>query len=209
MPKISVITPSIRPNGLEITQQCLKEQTFQDFEWLVDIGLGNRHDLNQAFNRCLKRAKGDIVVFLQDYIKIEPDALQRVVDTYSGKFATYPVGKTDKLDYSGNIKWDWRKHKQGEVPWNYWEIDFGSAPLQALVDIGGFDEELDKFWSCDNINVGCRADLAGHKFECVNIPAIAYDHDAFIEHPFRKNYNPEFSNERLEQFRHGLKLTLN
>lgn len=206
--RISIITPSIRPKGLEITQRCLKEQTFTDFEWLVDIGLAKEHDLNKAFNRCLRRAKGEIIVFLQDYIKIQPDALQRIVDTYTGKFATYPVGKTDKEDYSGNPKWDWRKTRQGEVSWNYWEIDFGSCPRKELIEIGGFDEELDRYWSCDNINVGCRADLAGHKFECVDIPAIAFDHDAFIEHPFRKNYHTSFNNERMELFRRGLKLTL-
>lgn len=206
--KISVISPSIRPAGLEITKKCLAEQTFTDFEWLTDIGLGNKHDLNAAFNRCLRRAKGEIVVFLQDYIKIESDALQRVVDAFNGKFMTFPVGKTDILDYSGKVKWDWRKHKKGEVAWNYWEIDFGACPLKDIVAIGGFDEELDRHWSCDNINVGCRAELAGFKFECVDIPAVAYDHDAYIPHPFRKDYNPHFNNERLEKFRHGLKLTL-
>lgn len=207
--KISIITPSIRPEGLKITQECLKNQTFQDFEWLVEIGLGNKHDLNKAFNACLMRAKGEIVVFLQDYIKIEQDALQRVVDTFKGNFTTYPVGKTNKLDYLGEVKWDWRNiRNEGEIPWNYWEIDFGSCPREQIVNIGGFDEELDKYWSCDNINVGCRADLAGHKFELIKIPAIAYDHDAFIEHPFRKDYHPNFNNERMDLFRRGLKITL-
>jgi glycosyltransferase involved in cell wall biosynthesis len=210
MTKLSVITPSIRPQGLEITRQSLLSQTFRDFEWLVDINWTGKHDLNASLNRLLLRSKGEIVVFLQDYIKIEPDALQRVIDTYkNGIFFTYPVGKTNTLDYSGNVKWDWRKHKQGEVHWQQWEIDFGSCSRQELIDIGGFDEELDKYWSCDNVNVGCRADLAGYKFECVDIPAIAYDHDAFIEHPFRKNYNPNYNNERMDLFRRGLKLTLN
>lgn len=207
--KISIITPSIRPEGLVITQQCLKEQTFQDFEWLVELGTGNEHDLNRAFNRCLRRAKGEIVVFLQDYIKIESDALAQIMANYKGKFMTFPVGKTDKLDFSGNVKWDWRKVRKGEIPWNYWEIDFGACPLEDIKNIGGFDEALDEFWSCDNVNVGCRADLAGYKFECLDIPAIAYDHDAHIEHPFRKKYNPTFNNERMDEFRMGLKLTLN
>ena len=207
--KISVITPSIRPEGLEITRKCLAEQTFKDFEWLVEIGTGNEHDLNKAFNRCLRRAKGEIVVFLQDYIKIEPNALQLITETFNGTFTTYPVGKTNQLDFSGDIKWDWRKNSIGEIGWNYWEIDFGACSLEQIKAIGGFDEELDKYWSCDNVNVGCRANIAGYKFSCVDIPAIAYNHDAFIAHPFRKNYHPSFNNERMESFRHGLKLTLN
>jgi hypothetical protein len=72
--KISVLTPSIRPQGLAITQQCLTEQTFTDFEWLTEIGLPNRgHDLNSAYNRMLKRANGELVVSLQDYIKVRPE----------------------------------------------------------------------------------------------------------------------------------------
>ena len=207
--KISVLTPSIRPHGLEITRQSLLAQTFKDFEWLVDINWTGEHDLNASLNRLLKRSRGEIVVILQDYIKIEPDALQRLVDTFKGNFTTYPVGKTDTLDYSGQVKWDWRKHNIKEIHWQQWEIDFGACPRDALVSIGGFDEELDRYWSCDNVNVGCRADLAGYKFECIGITAIAYDHDAFIEHPFRKNYNPNFNNERMDLFRRGLKLTLN
>ena len=28
-------------------------------------------------------------------------------------------------------------------------------------------------------------------------PAIAYDHDAFSEHPFRKDFNPQFNDYRM------------
>jgi hypothetical protein len=79
-----------------------------------------------------------------------------------------------------------------------WEIDWGAAPLDALKKIGGFDEALDQYWSSDNVSVGHRANLAGYKFKCLtDNRAIALDHDAFMEHPFRKNYNPSFTNERL------------
>ena len=67
-PKISVITPTIRPAGLAILRKCLLEQTFTSFEWLVDINYTGKHDLNASYNRLIKRAKGELIVSLQDYI---------------------------------------------------------------------------------------------------------------------------------------------
>lgn len=207
--KISVITTSIRPKGLEIVRQSLLSQTFRDFEWLVDINWTGEQDLNKAYNRLLKRAKGELIVSLQDYIKIEPDALQRLWGAYQENpdtFITCPVGKVDNEDYSGEPKWDWRVSPHAQMDWRMWEIDFGACPKEAIFKIGGFDEELDNFWSCDNLNVGCRAKLAGYKFKCVDIRGIAYDHDAHIEHPFRQNYKPIFNNMRMEEFQNGLKI---
>ena len=101
--KISVLTPSIRPAGLEILQKSLKNQSFKDFEWIQDIGLGDKHDLNQAWNRMLKRAKGELIVFYQDYIKIEPDGLQKFWDAYQANpktMFTAPVGKSQNLNFT-------------------------------------------------------------------------------------------------------------
>lgn len=212
MPKISVLSPSIRPEGLAITQKCLSEQTFTDFEWLVEIGIpGNGHDLNKSYNRMLRRAKGELIVSLQDYIKILPTGLENFWKAYQENkrvFYTAPVGKTDDKTYSAKSnKWDWRAFTTEIMNWQKWEIDWGAAPLSALKEIGGFDETLDDYWSFDNVNVGFRADMAGYKFgNLINNLALAYDHDAFIKHPFRERFNPEYHNERLDEFRHGLRL---
>lgn len=208
MPKITVCTPSIRPAGLEILQKCLKEQTFTDFEWVQDIGLGTKHDLNQAWNRMLRRANGELIVFLQDYIKIEPEGLQRFWDAYQANprtMFTAAVGKSNNLDFT-SPKWDWRNIKKGEIDYTRCEMDWGAAPLAVFKEIGGFDEELDNFWSMDNVSVCKRADMFGWKFMNIENPAIAYDHDAFIEHPFRKDYSPVFSNMRMEEYAENPKL---
>lgn len=207
---ISVLTPTIRPEGLNIVKKGLSEQTFTDFEWLVEIGLPNKgHDLNAAYNRMLKRAKGELIVSLQDYIKIDTDYLEKFWVAYCNDkrmFLTAPVGKVDSLDFTGNVKWDWRYHTPN-TRWDKWEIDSAAAPLSALKEIGGFDESLDGHWSADNVNVACRADLAGYKFlNLVSNKSLAYDHDALIEHPFRKLYDPSFNNERMNAFRSGLKI---
>jgi glycosyltransferase involved in cell wall biosynthesis len=207
--RVSVLTPSIRPEGLKVTQDGLAAQTFTDFEWLVEIGIPKRgHDLNAAYNRMLRRAKGDIIVSLQDYIRVPPDYLQKFQSAFDEHtFVTAPVGKVDNLDFKGPAKWDWRAYEDAKPSWQHWEIDSGMAPRAALFEIGGFDEELDQHWSCDNVNVGYRAHLAGYTFaNLFSNPAVAYDHDAFIKHPFRAKFKPSFNNERLSAFDHGLKL---
>jgi hypothetical protein len=191
------------------------EQTFQDFEWLVEVGTRN-HDLNRAYNRMLKRARGELIVSVQDFIKFPPDYLQKWWDAYEnnpGTFMTAPVGKVDNLDYTGDIRWDWRAFRMNDTDtvrdcsWDCWEIDSAAAPLTLLKEIGGFDEALDSHWSCDNVNVGKRAALAGYTFKCIfDNPAVAYDHDAHIPHPFRKDYDPSFNNKRMAMFEGGMKL---
>jgi len=203
--KISVLTPTIRPLGLECVKSSLEKQSFQGFEWLVEVSLPSRgHDLNASYNRLLRRCQGELVVSWQDYIKAPPDALQKFWDAYQEDkdiFFTAPVGKT--LDWE-SIEWDWRKYPEAKMKWQGWEIDFGSAPLEALKEIGGFDEELDKYWSCDNVNVAYRAFLAGYKFKHLpGNPAVAYDHNKTEKHPFLNKYNPEFNNERMDKFYRG------
>lgn len=202
MVKISVLTPTIRGlNGLIRPRHSLKAQTFKDFEWLVE-----RHDpkeppdFNAAMNRMLRKAKGELVVFLQDYIKIPEDGLQRFWDAYNktlNTFFTAPVGKT-KDDVA--IDWDWRKYR-AEEPCEFmeWEIDWACAPRIALFKIGGFDEELDKHWGFDNVNIGQRAVDGGYIIKNLpSNPAVAFDHNAVMEHPYQKLRNPDFHNERLQ-----------
>lgn len=209
MPKISVITPTIRPGGLAQVWDSLSKQTFQDFEWLVEIGIpGRPHDLNAAYNRMLRRAKGDLIVSAQDYLELPPDGLERFWEVHDGNtFMTAPVGKVFNAYGDEEPAWDWRIHPDANMTWNQWEIDWGAAPLLALKRIGGFDEELDGHWSSDNVNVGYRAFREGYLFK--HLPdnrAVALDHDRFMKHPFRDGYDPKFNNERMAEFDRGLEL---
>ena len=94
MPKITVVTATIRPQYLNLTYECLKKQTFKDFEWLIDIDFpSDKFLLPKAMNRLIKRSKGEIIVHLQDCIEIPDNFLETVVKEYDGSFTTYPVGK--------------------------------------------------------------------------------------------------------------------
>lgn len=200
---ITVCTPSIRPLGLQYTQESLKKQTFKDFEWLTEISIPERgHDLNAAYNRMLRRAKGELIVSVQDYITLPPDGLEKFWEEYQKDkttFFTAPVGKT--LD-GEKIDWDWRAFAPDEMDWMRWEIDWGAAPLSALKLIGGFDEELDNYWSSDNLSVGYRASRFNYKFKnLTENKAVAFNHDAKFPHPFREKFNPQFTEERMEFYK--------
>lgn len=205
-PKISVITPTIRETGLQTVADGLRNQVFKDFEWLVDINITDKSDLNQSLNKLINRAQGELIVCVQDYIRIPSDGLLLFWQAYENNprgFYTAPVGKTKDFE---TVKWDWRIYTD-KSDWMRWEIDYGSAPRSALKEIGGFDEKLDEYWGFDNVNAGLRAEMAGYTFHCLPTnKAFAYDHDAFIEHPFRKLRNPDFHNARLDEIRRGLKI---
>ena len=202
-PKISVLTPSIRPQYLDITQKCLENQTFQDFEWLTEIDCRNKgYQLPTAMNRMLTRANGEIVVILQDCITIPDNFLQHVVDHYDPQVCvTYPMGKKD----GETIKWDWRKASlRAEKPFiepHCWETDVASAPLKAFRDVGGYDEEYCNGWSWENVEIAHRMAAAGYKFTCDNeVETIGIDHDREIENPFRnklENNDKRANNTRI------------
>ena len=176
---ISILTPSIRPEYLKMLQECLERQTFQDFEWLTEVGLRNRgFDLPKAMNRMLKRAKGDMIYIIQDCITIPDNFLEATKDKYPTDFVTFPLEK--------NGQFDWRKNRDGQIMPEEWESDLAKAPIQAFFDIGGYDEDYCQGWSWDNVEVAYRAKAAGYRFQCVNsIHGTVLDHDSLIKHPFR------------------------
>ena len=191
MPKISVLTPSVRPEYLHYTQKTLQSQTFQDFEWLVEIGFTNKHTLSADLNKMLRRAKGERIVMLQDCILLGDTALEKIAELDPNIFYTFPIGKV--MEFNKMPTWDWRRHHKGEITANQWEADLAVAPRRAFIDIGGYDETFDEGWSWDNVEVAWRAFYAGYKFECYpDIVGTALDHDKLSENPFRgklKNNN--------------------
>jgi len=197
---LSILTPSIRPEYLNITQECLEQQTFQDFEWLAEIGLRNQgFTLPSDMNKMLRRAKGDRIVSLQDCIQILPNALEKI-NALPNEMYTFPVGQVTEFGQSPT--WDWRDEEkfEGEITPNLWEADFACGPLQAFIDVGGYDEEFNKGWSWDNVEIAWRIERSGRKFYSNrSIRGIAIAHDKLQEHPFRKT--KELNDKRADETR--------
>lgn len=209
--KISVVSPTIRGlEALKTIESSLKSQTFTDFEWLVDIGRDGNPGLNRALNGLIRGAKGELVVFAQDYLVIDPDGLHRFWEAYkkhSDTLFTAPMGHLGK----DGLKWDWRDNTNTEfnnnLPFTHWEIDWGAAPREILYRLGGFDERLDTLesWYFGNVNMGLRATLAGVKImNLVENQAVGREHKEFMQDENRKAYDPKIHNQLLDELRRGI-----
>jgi hypothetical protein len=96
---ISIITPSVRPEGLNIIEKCLKRQDFDGtWEWIVVMpkenhekltvtpsllledpprALGDFWSLCKGWNLAYARSKGKLLVKIQDKIWFHHDTLSR------------------------------------------------------------------------------------------------------------------------------------
>lgn len=187
--KVSVITPSIRKEGLSVVKKSLENQTFRDFEWLIgapfdpeipetkwvrDDFVGGFWSLNRIYNNLFNTAQGDIIVTWQDWIYAEPDAIEKFVQNVeqtggvvSGVGDQYAlVGKWGKP----RIKvWSDPRKKSTNSFYECWpndaEWNFCAFPKQAIIDIGGMDEQLDFLgYGGDQLQAVERMDAVGYKF---------------------------------------------
>lgn len=207
--KISCITPSIRPDGLAVTFKTLQAQTFNDFEWLPRLSIpGEKPDLCYQMNQALKEANGELIVFLQDWIEIAPDGLEKAWEAYGGlhRAWTFPVGKvrdlSDALPSDKDVRWDWRadwerEHPDGLIDYQSWEIDYGSVPRELLERVYlargyYFNERYDEGFGWENVELALELKKAGAAFMVDgDNKAIAWDHDAFIRHPYKDKPNAD------------------
>lgn len=104
-PKVSIITASRRPDGLVLSDKCLRASTVQEYEWLIclppDMAAkmkihdprarifadppkreGDFYRLNAAWNLMIREAKADLLVFLCDWIWFEPQAIEQLIAHY-------------------------------------------------------------------------------------------------------------------------------
>lgn len=185
---ISVLTPSIRKPGLALVEKALKRQTFDSFEWLVgstvspelplakhvvDDFKGGIWSLNRIYNRMIEKATGELLVSWQDYTFANPDALSRFWNCYYDNPQSIISGVGNKYkDDTWTVK-TWQDPRQRSdqgsfyecYPWDV-EGNFSAWPKQALLDVGGFDEQMDfEGYGFDARGVMERIDLmGGYKF---------------------------------------------
>jgi len=204
-PLITVITPTIRPDGLKKTFETLQKQTLQDFQWLPRLSIpGKKPDLCYQMNKALYEAKGDLVVFLQDWIILQPEGLEYAWNMFAENPKacwTFPVGKVPKFGAPiSETKWDWRYFwkRDEDIDYQRWEIDFGSAPrwaLNAAHEKRGhfFDEKFDDGFGWENVDLAFGLDeINGVRFRVYpDNWAIAWDHDAHIKHPYKDKPNQD------------------
>lgn len=196
-PKVSIISPTIRMEGLIPLQKSLEEQTFKEFEWLPRPSLTRfGSDLNYQMNQAIMEAKGELLVFYQDWMMIHPKAIESIWTLYKENIKkgwTFPVGKVvEKYIEGGEVTWDWRhagEDRRETKPWN-WEMDFACLPRQDVIDVGAFEEDM------DGTGIGWENCVIAYKLfkkkgftfhvkQGEEFQGYVWDHDAHEEHPYK------------------------
>jgi len=171
-PLISVITPSIRPEGLALVEKALKRQTFKDFEWIVDTSPekneGDYWGIYKAYNRLLKKCKGELVVTVQDYTFFNPGGLEKFWFHFQQEPKTIVSGVGNKYsDDTWTVK-TWQDPRERDDQGTFYqcfyndiELNYSAWPKEAFYAVGGFDEYLDKYSSLCGLDVLDRLNMIG------------------------------------------------
>ena len=217
---ISVITVTNRHGGIDVAWSSLRRQTFKTFEWILyDTLYQERKDavasytngdprvvhrqqhpkeptaktwLAHAQNQAFLHGRGQLIVLLQDYIHVRPDALEKFWLQYQANPKVFVSGvghqygrpgKEDVADPHGLIT-VFKKpfERQPElIVWsdprvttnhgsyypcqpNDWEGNWAMIPRQAIEEIGGWDESYDAVGHAwDNVSVAQRAFALGYE----------------------------------------------
>lgn len=200
MTRVSIITPTVRPAGLVTNARGLLNQSLPIDEWIIvtpqvkmaqtfigkfDLPIrimsepekkeGDVYTLNKALNEAVRTTAGDVIVEIQDYIWIPPDAIERLVALYEKMGDAWQITGVgdqykgiDKYGRPTGAVWtDPRKkypHKTGETYPEAIEENFCLYTRKALYDVGGWDEELDKGFAMNNTSVVERMADLGYRF---------------------------------------------
>mgnify|MGYP001616049474 CR=1 FL=1 len=264
-PKISVVQVTNRYGGFDVIYNTLKRQTFKDWELIYyDTICDKRRDAVQAYckgdprvkhyqqppkdpkaktwlahaeNGAIKHATGDLVVFLQDFIYIQADALEKYWLQYqtNPKFLVTGVGhqygspgKADIADLNGlttlfstpfrglPIGVVWQDPRMRTDLGSFYpcqpadiEFNFCAVPRQALLDVGGCDEEYDYIgFAFDNCSVAERAFILGYQpYIDQSNESFSINSDAWSKSSAKTDDNfiaiATFHQNRINDIKHG------
>lgn len=187
--KISVITPSVRKDFLEIIEKCLSRSSFPSdfYEWIVvspqDWGFGiwvedppkregDFYGLNKAWNAGIKEAEGELFVSIVDGLWFPPDTLQRLWDHYERdpmSCVSLAGHHFDQMEHDKPEHLVWIDPKVKDIgsleridPVDF-ELCIASLPMKGIKETGGFDEEFDKFPAWSEKELALRMEKTGYK----------------------------------------------
>lgn len=152
-PMISVITPTVRPEGLHLVAKALGRQTFRDFEWIVVSSntevlnlRGQRASvkgesrtkiikdpekqerdvwtLNKAYNAAIKEAEGELIVSWQDWTFAKPDALEKYWYHYQSEPKTIVSGVGGKYEDDTWAVQTWKDPRERDDQGSFYQCYF-------------------------------------------------------------------------------------
>lgn len=160
-------------------------------------------NLNASLNEGLRYCNGEYVVLYQDFIELEPEAIEKMLTIASAvdkalvtSCTRNPKGEIEDPRYLGVDA------VRPCLP-EEWEANFAIAPLDVFYELGGFDEEYDNGWSWDNVNLAQRAEMLGYHFllDETNRPQLLH-HE---KEPDSTPRNGEFHEANMRKIRAGEK----
>lgn len=216
----SVLTVSKRTGWYHDALKCIINQTIQPKDWITItevsiaghknmIGDGWRvveapeqtklSNLNASLNAGLKLIDTDYVIFYQDYIELNSDCFEKLLDLVDEKtFVTTCTPNYDGSDDGRYTGTDTPRPCQPEE----WEANVAIAPMKMIRELGGFDEEYDWGWSWDNVNLAQRAAMLGAKFvldESNRPKLLPHEQTSKLEMPL----NAERHDKTMQAIRRG------
>ena len=186
--KISVITASVRPEGLDMVGMCLRRQTFRDFQWIVvspfeykhaDLWVpdppkpeGYNYALNRSWNAGLEKASGELFISIVDLLWFPADVLENLwvhyqfdptccVSGIGNQYELPEKGKPESMVWKNPL---YKEEQFYKIPPNDFELCVASVPMQGMIDIGGFDEEFDKYAAMSEKEMAFRLEKLGYSF---------------------------------------------
>ncbi len=188
---LSIITPTIRKEGLAIIRDALLQQTFTDWEWLIGSSFDPEIDearwikdefkdgywsLNRIYNKLVSAAQGELIITWQDWIWVPSEGLQKFVDAsiqYPNAVISGVGDQYESLDKFGRPQVKiWSDPRKNANYGSFYEIFPNDAewnwcliPKDNFYLVGGMDEQLDFLgYGGDQLQIGERMDEAGVKF---------------------------------------------
>lgn len=189
VPEITVITPSVRHDGLDLVQKALNRQTFKKFEWIIvspskpphvckfvqDPGksVGDYWSVYKAYNRAVEASSSDLIVSWQDFTFADPDALGKFWVHYKNEPKTLVTAVGNKYKDETFMAQTWKDPRERDDLGSFYqcypndiEWNLCSVPKEAIYSVGGFDEYMDKYSSLCGLDVLQRLDkLGGYDFK--------------------------------------------
>ena len=170
-PSISIITPTVRPAGLVMVDECLRRQTVHDFEWLISMperlhgslkierpnvtilcdpepNPGDFYSLNKAWNQMIAKAKADLLVFIVDWVWFPKDSLEILLEWHHKAPNLGVSGRGDHyrsiVKGKPEVVWEYDNRPGPEIHPHMMELAFASLPREDVLAVGGFHERFDQ-----------------------------------------------------------------
>lgn len=203
---------TVRPYWLVVSEPGAKPDWSQHYhvresaEWIAAPPARRVSNLNASLNRGLFTAADNInyIIFWQDFIELQPSTFERLI-THARNTGGFVTTATINPDGTNDHRYTGMNGLRELDDPAEWEANVAIAPMQALRELGGFDEEYDDGWSWDNRNVAERAAMLGYKFyidESLR-PELAFHVKVPDEDPTLQ-MNAGFHAVRMGQTRDGL-----